>query len=244
MRSRSRVGALPRGNPPRRRQRRVYSLTYEREGDRYEVTVGEKRKRYARRTGPRGGYIKDAGQRAGRPGPAPSCPAVMANARRDALRLVLRAAVRRVGKPILRRPPWSPQISTSRTLRARPVPGTRRQRSQCLAGPMTAAGLVRLHPGQVRDDHADYPHDEDPDVDPRQDPDEAPRPLPLMCRRGGRPVGVTGSPGRLGSGPPRGVDRLAELRSVTRAAASASPRSPGPARFRGGMSRYTSLVTR
>ena len=43
--------------------RRVYSLTYEREGDRYEVTVGEKRKRYARKTGPRGGYIKDADQR-------------------------------------------------------------------------------------------------------------------------------------------------------------------------------------
>jgi|SRR5579863_7179958 len=43
--------------------RRVYSLTYEHEGDRYEVTAGEKRKRYARKTGPRGGYIKDAGQR-------------------------------------------------------------------------------------------------------------------------------------------------------------------------------------
>jgi len=42
--------------------RRVYSLTYEHEGDRYEVTVGEKRKRYARKTGPRGGYIKDAEQ--------------------------------------------------------------------------------------------------------------------------------------------------------------------------------------
>jgi hypothetical protein len=42
--------------------RRVYSLTYEHEGDRYEVTIGQKRKRYARKTGPRGGYIKDAGQ--------------------------------------------------------------------------------------------------------------------------------------------------------------------------------------
>ena len=40
--------------------RRVYSLTYERDGDRYEVTVGQARKCYRRRTGPRGGYIKNA----------------------------------------------------------------------------------------------------------------------------------------------------------------------------------------
>jgi len=31
---------------------------------------------------------------------------------------------------------------------------------------------------------------------------------------------------------------------VTRAGSGASPRSPDPARFRGGMSRYSSLVTR
>jgi len=48
------------GAPPG--SRRVYSLTYEHEGDRYEVTIGEKRKRFARKTGPRGGYIKDAEQ--------------------------------------------------------------------------------------------------------------------------------------------------------------------------------------
>jgi hypothetical protein len=40
--------------------RRVYSLTYEHDGDRYEVKVGERRKRYRRKTGPRGGYIADA----------------------------------------------------------------------------------------------------------------------------------------------------------------------------------------
>jgi len=40
--------------------RRVYAMTYEHDGARYEVTVGQRRKRYARQTGPRGGYIKDA----------------------------------------------------------------------------------------------------------------------------------------------------------------------------------------
>ena len=38
--------------------RRVYSVTYEHGGDRYVATVGECRKVYKRRTGPRGGYIK------------------------------------------------------------------------------------------------------------------------------------------------------------------------------------------
>ena len=37
------------------------SLTYKHGGDKYEVVVGQPRKRYRRRTGPRGGYIKDAG---------------------------------------------------------------------------------------------------------------------------------------------------------------------------------------
>ena len=41
-------------------RRRVYSVTYEHDGAKYEITVGERRKRYARRTGPRGGYIKNA----------------------------------------------------------------------------------------------------------------------------------------------------------------------------------------
>jgi hypothetical protein len=40
--------------------RRVRSITYEHDGDRYEVTVGAARKVYRRKTGPRGGYIKNA----------------------------------------------------------------------------------------------------------------------------------------------------------------------------------------
>jgi hypothetical protein len=47
--------------------RRVRKLTYEHDGDRYEVTVGEPRKRFRRQTGPRGGYINNAGfERLGR----------------------------------------------------------------------------------------------------------------------------------------------------------------------------------
>ena len=42
--------------------RRVRSITYEHGGDRYEAIVGSPRKVYRRRTGPRGGYIKNAGQ--------------------------------------------------------------------------------------------------------------------------------------------------------------------------------------
>lgn len=42
--------------------RRIYSLTYEHEGDKYVVVVGKPRSLYARKTGPRGGYIKNAGQ--------------------------------------------------------------------------------------------------------------------------------------------------------------------------------------
>lgn len=40
--------------------RRIYSLTYEHDGDKYLATVGDCRKVYKRRTGPRGGYIKNA----------------------------------------------------------------------------------------------------------------------------------------------------------------------------------------
>jgi hypothetical protein len=42
--------------------RKVYSLRHHHGGDRYEVTVGQPRQVYRRRTGPRGGYIKNAGQ--------------------------------------------------------------------------------------------------------------------------------------------------------------------------------------
>lgn len=44
--------------PAGRRQART--MTYRHDGDKYEVTVGELRKVYKRKTGPRGGYIKDA----------------------------------------------------------------------------------------------------------------------------------------------------------------------------------------
>ncbi len=40
--------------------RRARTMTYRHDGDKYEVTVGEPRKAYRRKTGPRGGYIKDA----------------------------------------------------------------------------------------------------------------------------------------------------------------------------------------
>lgn len=40
--------------------RRVHRLSYEHDGDRYEVTVGEPRQQFRRKTGPRGGYIKNA----------------------------------------------------------------------------------------------------------------------------------------------------------------------------------------
>ena len=52
---------------------------------------------------------------------------------------------------------------------------------------------------------------------------------------------MTGWPGRR---PASGVQCLTSSGPVTRAASGASPRSPDPARFRGGMSRYSSLVTR
>ena len=55
------MGALPKRIPGSAGSRRVYSRTCEHEGDRYELTVGEPRKVYKRKTGPRGGYIKDAG---------------------------------------------------------------------------------------------------------------------------------------------------------------------------------------
>jgi hypothetical protein len=42
---------------------RVYRLVYEHEGDRYEVVVGGRRQVYKRKTGPRGGYLKNAGLR-------------------------------------------------------------------------------------------------------------------------------------------------------------------------------------
>jgi hypothetical protein len=44
-------------------RRQIRSITYEHEGDRYEVIVGSPRRVYRRRTGPRGGYIKNAGQK-------------------------------------------------------------------------------------------------------------------------------------------------------------------------------------
>jgi hypothetical protein len=40
--------------------RRIYMMTYEHGGSRFEVTVGKPRREYVRRTGPRGGRIKDA----------------------------------------------------------------------------------------------------------------------------------------------------------------------------------------
>ena len=40
--------------------RRVYTVTYMHEGDRFVVRVGEPRKQHRRKTGPRGGYIKNA----------------------------------------------------------------------------------------------------------------------------------------------------------------------------------------
>jgi len=42
------------------RPRQARTMTYRHDGDKYEVTVGEPRKVYRRRTGPRGGYIKNA----------------------------------------------------------------------------------------------------------------------------------------------------------------------------------------
>lgn len=45
----------------RARGRRARAMTYRHDGDKYEVTVSQPRKRYRRRTGPRGGYLKDAG---------------------------------------------------------------------------------------------------------------------------------------------------------------------------------------
>lgn len=53
-----------RESPAPASSRRVYSLTCEHDGDRYEITVGHPRKKYPRKTGPRGGYIKDAGHQA------------------------------------------------------------------------------------------------------------------------------------------------------------------------------------
>jgi len=41
--------------------RRVYSMTYVHDGSKYVVTVGEPRQVYRRKTGPCGGYIKNAG---------------------------------------------------------------------------------------------------------------------------------------------------------------------------------------
>jgi len=40
--------------------RRVYKLVYEHDSDRYEVTVGQPRKQFRRKVGPRGGRITDA----------------------------------------------------------------------------------------------------------------------------------------------------------------------------------------
>jgi hypothetical protein len=48
-------------NPRGTTGKHASSVTYRHDGDKYEVTVGGPRKRYRRRTGPRGGYIKNAG---------------------------------------------------------------------------------------------------------------------------------------------------------------------------------------
>lgn len=45
-------------------QRAVYSVTYEQhERSKFVVTVGKERQEYPRETGPRGGYIRNAGRR-------------------------------------------------------------------------------------------------------------------------------------------------------------------------------------
>jgi len=41
--------------------RLVHSVTYDHEGSKFVVTVGVERQEYRRKTGPRGGYIKNAG---------------------------------------------------------------------------------------------------------------------------------------------------------------------------------------
>jgi hypothetical protein len=43
--------------------RAVFSVTYEKDEAKYIATVGQPRKEYARKTGPRGGRLKDAGHR-------------------------------------------------------------------------------------------------------------------------------------------------------------------------------------
>jgi len=40
--------------------RQARTVTYKHNGDKYEVIIGEPRKVYRRKTGPRGGYIKNA----------------------------------------------------------------------------------------------------------------------------------------------------------------------------------------
>lgn len=40
--------------------RQARAMAYKHGGDKYEVAVGEPRKVYRRKTGPRGGYVKDA----------------------------------------------------------------------------------------------------------------------------------------------------------------------------------------
>jgi hypothetical protein len=42
-------------------RRAISSVTYEHDGSRFVVTVGLERQEYRRRTGPRGGYVKNAG---------------------------------------------------------------------------------------------------------------------------------------------------------------------------------------
>jgi hypothetical protein len=40
--------------------RQARTMTYRHDGDKYEVTIGQRRHLYRPKTGPRGGYIKDA----------------------------------------------------------------------------------------------------------------------------------------------------------------------------------------
>jgi hypothetical protein len=58
--------------------RPVHSVTYEHEGSKFVVTVGTERQEYRRKTGPRGGYIKNAGH-VGWPAPTGSSVLLIVN---------------------------------------------------------------------------------------------------------------------------------------------------------------------
>jgi hypothetical protein len=189
--------------------RRVYSLTDEHEGDRCEVTVGEKRKRYARKTGPRGGYIKDAGQQRWATGTGTIVSGII-----DAGEQLY---VWSYGPPFGR---WgNPTFVGRNEVRAVEYfedpggeTGTENpQAAQGSPGRSPGQGLVRLHPGQIRDDHArhrgDDPsdgHDEHPGAHPARGPAEPLRPLTRGAGRDPREI-ISG--GRLRGRPVHGVER-------------------------------------